>query len=79
MLNLGIDFYFLDNRLYGSLDVFRNDVTDLLGTAPGEPLSMVGSRPVNYGHYYRSGWDAMINSVNIKNRGGFTWTSSLTG
>lgn len=78
MLNLGIDFYFLDNRLYGSLDVFRNDVTDLLGTAPGEPLSMVGSRPVNYGHYYRSGWDAMINSVNIKNRGGFTWTSSLT-
>lgn len=78
MLNLGIDFYFLDNRLYGSLDVFRNDVTDLLGTAPGEPLSMVGSRPVNYGHYYRSGWDAMVNSVNIKNRGGFTWTSSLT-
>ena len=78
MLNLGIDFYFLDNRLYGSLDVFRNDVTDLLGTAPGEPLSMVGSRPVNYGHYYRSGWDAMINSVNIKNRGEFTWTSSLT-
>lgn len=78
MLNLGIDFYFLDNRLYGSLDVFRNDVSDLLGTAPGEPLSMVGSRPVNYGHYYRSGWDAMINSVNIKNRGGFTWTSSLT-
>ncbi|MGN0191088.1 MAG: SusC/RagA family TonB-linked outer membrane protein, partial [Candidatus Cryptobacteroides sp.] len=78
MLNFGLDFYFLDNRLYGSLDVFRNDVTDLLGTAPGEPLSMVGSRPVNYGHYYRSGWDAMINSVNIKNRNGFTWTTSLT-
>ena len=33
MLNLGIDFYFLDNRLYGSLDVFRNDVTDQIGRA----------------------------------------------
>lgn len=78
MKNIGVDFYFLGNRLYGSFDLFRNDVTDLLGEAPGEPLSMVGTRPVNYGHYYRAGWDAMLNSVNIKNLGGFTWTSSLT-
>ncbi len=78
MKNVGLDFYFLGNRLYGSIDLFRNDVTDLLGEAPGEPLSMVGTRPVNYGHYYRAGWDAMLNSVNIKNLGGFSWTSSLT-
>lgn len=78
MKNVGIDFYFLGNRLYGSFDLFRNDVTDLLGTAPGEPLSMVGMRPVNYGHYFRAGWDATLNSVNIKNLGGFSWTSTLT-
>lgn len=78
MKNIGIDFYLLGNRLYGSFDLFRNDVTELLGTAPGEPLSMVGMRPVNYGHYYRAGWDATLNSVNIKNLGGFSWTSTLT-
>lgn len=78
MKNIGLDFHLLGNRLWGSVDVFRNDVTDLLGTAPGEPLSMVGSRPVNYGHYYRAGWDATINSVNIKSPGGFTWTTTLT-
>lgn len=78
MKNIGFDFYLFKNRVYGSFDVFRNDVTNLLGQAPGEPLSMVGTRPVNYGHYYRAGWDAMINTVNMKSANGFTWQSSLT-
>ncbi len=78
MKNIGLDFHVLKNRLWGSVDVFRNDVTDLLGLAPGEPLSMVGSRPVNYGHYYRSGVDVALNSVNIKSAGGFQWTTNLT-
>lgn len=78
MKNVGIDFHFFGNRLWGSVDVFRNDVTDLLGNAPGEPLSMVGTRPVNYGHYFRSGVDVSLNSLNIKNAGGFTWSSMLT-
>lgn len=78
MKNIGIDFHLLKNRLWGSVDVFRNDVTDLLGVAPGEPLAMTGTRPVNYGHYYRSGVDVAINSVNIRNAGGFTWNTALT-
>lgn len=77
MKNIGIDFHLLHNRLWGSIDYFRNDVTHLLGNAPGEPLSMVGSRPVNYGHYYRTGWDAAINSVNIK-KADFSWQTMLT-
>lgn len=78
MKNVGIDFSFFNDRLWGSFDYFRNDVTDLLGTAPGEPLNMVGSRPVNYGHYYRQGWDATLNSINIKTKSGFEWDSQLT-
>ncbi|MCM1177364.1 MAG: SusC/RagA family TonB-linked outer membrane protein [Clostridium sp.] len=78
MKNVGLDFHLLKNRLWGSVDVFRNDVTDLLGEAPGEPLSMTGTRPVNYGHYYRSGVDVAINSLNIKSAGGFTWSTALT-
>ncbi len=78
MKNIGLDFHILKNRLWGSVDLFRNDVTDLLGQAPGEPLSMVGLRPVNYGHYYRSGIDASLNSVNIKNASGFSWSTNIT-
>ena len=78
MKNIGIDFHLLKDRVWGSVDVFRNDVTELLGEAPGEPLSMVGTRPVNYGHYYRAGWDATLNTVNVKNVGGFSWSSVLT-
>lgn len=78
MKNVGIDFYLFKNRFWGSIDVFRNDVTDLLGEAPGEPLSMVGMRPVNYGHYFRSGVDVALNSVNVRTSDGFTWSSMLT-
>ncbi|MCE5174320.1 MAG: SusC/RagA family TonB-linked outer membrane protein [Bacteroidales bacterium] len=78
MKNIGLDFSILHNRIWGSFDCFRNDVTDLLGTAPGEPLNMAGSRPFNYGHYYRTGWDATINSLNIEIPRVFKWTSRLT-
>ena len=78
MKNVGIDFYLFKNRFWGSIDVFRNDVTNLLGEAPGEPLSMVGMRPVNYGHYFRSGVDVALNSVNVRTADGFTWSSMLT-
>ena len=77
MMNVGIDFHLLKNRLWGSFDYFRNDVTNLLGTAPGEPLAMVGSRPVNYGHYFRRGWDAALNAIPVKTAD-FTWTTQLT-
>lgn len=78
MKNIGLDFHLFNDRVWGSIDIFRNDVTDLLGQAPGEALSMVGTRPVNYGHYFRSGWDASLNTVNVKNAGGFSWSSILT-
>jgi len=77
MKNVGLDFHVLKDRLWGSVDFFRNDVTDLLGTAPGEPLAMVGSRPVNYGHYFRSGWDIAINATPVKTVD-FSWTAQLT-
>lgn len=77
MKNVGIDFHLLKSRVWGSFDLFRNDVTELLGTAPGEPLAMVGTRPVNYGHYFRSGWDATFNVIPIQ-KGAFSWTSQLT-
>ena len=78
MKNIGLDFYLFKNRLWGSFDLFRNDVTDLLRNANAPLLSMTGTMPVNYGHYFRSGWDATINSLNFEIPKIFKWTTLLT-
>lgn len=77
MKNVGLDFSVLNDRISGSFDYFVNDVTDMLGYANTEALSYLGTRPVNGGHIQRYGWDATINTVNIRKHD-LTWTSILT-
>lgn len=77
MQNIGLDFSFLDDRISGSFDYFWNDITDMLGTANADGLSMFSSYPINGGHIRRYGWDATINTENIKTSH-FKWTSILT-
>lgn len=77
MKNMGVDFSILNDRISGSIDIFRNDVTRLLGEIPTSPLNMLGTRPVNGGHYKRVGWDANINTENIYTPD-FKWNSIIT-
>jgi hypothetical protein len=77
MKNIGIDFSILKDKVWGSFDVFQNDITDMLGSANTAALSMFGTYPVNGGHLQRKGWDATINSKNIQTKN-FLWTSVLT-
>ena len=76
MKNIGLDWSLFKDRVTGSLDFWRNDVTNLLGTAPTELLGMFSDRPVNSGHYYRAGIDFSVSTVNINTRN-FKWTSVL--
>ena len=77
MKNIGLDFSIFRDRIWGSVDVFRNDVTHLLGTAPTELLGMHGTRPINGGHYKRTGVDVSLNSLNLQTHE-FKWTSQIT-
>ncbi len=77
MKNIGLDFSIFRDRIWGSVDVFRNDVTHLLGTAPTELLGMHGTRPINGGHYKRTGIDVSLNSLNLQTHD-FKWTSQIT-
>lgn len=77
MMNLGLDFYLFKNRLYGSFDVFQNDITDMLGYANTSGLSMFGSYPINGAQLRRQGWDATFNSKNIQSPD-FSWSTILT-
>lgn len=76
MKNIGVDFYLFDDRLSGSFDLYRNDVTDLLGNASTSPLAIFSSRPINGAHFYRRGWEITLNTVNFK--GKFEWRTNLT-
>ena len=76
MKNIGLDFYLLSDRISGSFDFFRNDITRLLGYASTSPLAIYETRPINGGHYYRRGWELMVDTKNLV--GEFTWDTSLT-
>lgn len=77
MMNAGIDFYIFKDRISGNFDVFQNDITNMLGSANTAGLSMFGSYPINGGHMRRQGWDATLNTRNIRTKE-FTWNSILT-
>lgn len=77
MKNVGVDFSFLNDRISGNFDYFWNDVTDMLGWANTNSLSMFATYPINGGRIRRYGWDATINSVNVATPQ-FKWTSVLT-
>ena len=53
MKNIGLDFSLLNDRVNGSFDYFWNDITDMLGYANSNGLSMFGSYPINGAHIRR--------------------------
>lgn len=79
MKNIGLDFSVLNDRISGSFDVFQNDITDMLNakTVADGALSVFGVYPSNYGHIRRYGWDASLQTKNIRTKD-FLWTSTLT-
>lgn len=76
MKNIGVDFNVLNDRITLSVDLFRNDITDMLGNASTAPLNMYPTRPINGAHLRRSGVEVAITSRNFQTND-FTWTTSL--
>ncbi|SEO94912.1 TonB-linked outer membrane protein, SusC/RagA family [Mucilaginibacter gossypiicola] len=75
--NIGLDFGLFKDRVTGSVDVFRDDITNLLRTTgPTAPLSYLSTQPVNGGHQYRQGYDISLSTQNLKLHD-FTWNSAI--
>jgi TonB-linked SusC/RagA family outer membrane protein len=75
--NIGLDFGFFKDRVTGSVDVFKDDITNLLRTTgPTAPLSYLSTQPVNGGHQYRQGYDISLSTQNIKSKD-FSWNSAI--
>ncbi|MDR8394531.1 SusC/RagA family TonB-linked outer membrane protein [Aliifodinibius sp. S!AR15-10] len=78
MQNAGIDFGFFEDRISGSFDIFRDDVTDLLNTGANTPaLSLISEQPVNGGHIVRTGYELGLD-VDILRKQDLFWRTGIT-
>jgi hypothetical protein len=76
MLNIGIDFKALKNRLQGSVEYYHKKGKDLLGFAAVDYTAVPTDRIAkNVAGMRGSGWDISLNTVNIDKK--FQWVSSL--
>lgn len=76
-LNFGIDYSFLNNRIYGKFDIYNRKVDDMLYEVPAPVLPMVHSvLMTNVGSLTNRGWELEI-SGDIFAEKNFSWTTTL--
>lgn len=75
--NVGLDFGVLKNRLTGSIDVYDQTTKDILLPVSLPPSNGAGSTFMNLGKTKGHGVEINLNSVNIQNSNGFTWSTDL--
>ncbi len=73
-INVGLDYALLDNRISGSIDVYRKDNEGLLFNRPLPGDSGFGGIRENIGALRNEGIEFEINSVNLDNND-FVWSS----
>lgn len=74
--NIGLDFAFANNRIDGSIDVYRSKTTDLLVKHSLPPVTGFDNIWDNLGQVDNRGIEISINSKNIQHPN-FTWNTSI--
>ncbi len=74
--NVGIDFAVLQSRIYGSLDVYTSNTTDLLLQKSIPTITGFTSTFANIGETKSKGVDLTLNSRNFSTKD-FEWTTNL--
>lgn len=76
--NIGLDFSFLDNRLGGSVDVYRKKTTDLLFwyNVPTPP-NLFNTTFANGGAVRNQGVEIALNGIPLRNKN-FEWKTTVT-
>ena len=75
-INLGLDFSVISQRLWGTIDYYNNNTTDLLYNVDIPGMSGYASFPDNLGKIHNQGLEITLNSVNIR-KNNFEWGSSF--
>src|SRR5690606_2229341 len=77
MLNLGVDFAFLDNRLSGSIEYYNKNTTDLIYDYPVSTTKyLYGSLTANVGEINNKGVEVSLQAVPVRS-GNFTWSTGV--
>jgi TonB-linked SusC/RagA family outer membrane protein len=73
--NIGLDYAFLENRIYGTFDWYRSHTTDLLLNVNIPSVSGFTSTLANIGEVENKGFEVQISSRNLV--GKFQWTTDF--
>ena len=74
--NIGLDFGFLNNRISGSIEYYNRLTDDLIMNKTVPVTTGYSSVKANVGSVRNTGFEAIINSENIRTSD-FSWTTSL--
>lgn len=75
--NFGLDFGVLNNRISGSIEVYSQKTKDILLPVSLPPTNGGGTVFMNLGKTTASGLEITLNTVNVRNAGGLTWTTDF--
>lgn len=75
--NLGVDFGLFNDRLTGTVDVYKQKTFDILQVESLPPSNGAGSTTVNAGNSKGKGLEISLSSINIRNAGGFSWSTDF--
>ncbi|CAL1519696.1 TonB-dependent receptor P3 [Chitinophaga sp. MM2321] len=75
--NLGLDFGFFNDRIYGAIEVYVKNSRDQLFSKPIPAFTGFSSQVVNFGSVQNTGMDIQINTKNIVKKN-FTWESGMS-
>ncbi len=78
VLNLGFDFQLFNNRLSGSVDMYKSKTIDQLLNRAIPIFTGFSSVKANEGEVQNRGIEITLNTVNIKSDGGFNWNSGFS-
>ncbi len=73
-INLGVDFATFNNRISGTLDLYKKSTTDMLGVLPTNAFSGYSSIVGNLGDMVNKGIELNLNTLNIS-KGKFRWST----
>ncbi len=76
--NAGLDFSILKSRIFGSLDVYASNTTDLLLRKSIPTVTGFNDTFANIGETKSNGIDLTINTVNIQTKD-FEWSTTFNG
>nr|WP_121271990.1 SusC/RagA family TonB-linked outer membrane protein [Pedobacter schmidteae] len=73
-VNLGLDFGVVNNRISGTIDIYRKTTSDLLGNLPTNTFTGYSNIVGNLGDLENKGVELSLNTLNVR-AGDFKWNT----